>query len=111
MILGFFWGSIGMLWFSLTTDLSMAFLWNSCYPMINIPYMTTIQERVPLEDIGKVFGFAQTLAAALYPISIFLTGFIMQNISVILPFQLFALALGFCGVILLFNRQSMITIN
>ncbi|MFX1511699.1 MAG: MFS transporter [Promethearchaeota archaeon] len=113
MILGFFWGSIGMLWFSLTTDLVMAlivaFLWNSCYPMINIPYMTIIQEHVPPEEIGKVLGFAQTLAAALYPISIVLTGFIMENISLILPFQLFAFALGFCGLVLLFNRQS--TIN
>ncbi|MHA1988770.1 MAG: MFS transporter [Promethearchaeota archaeon] len=110
MILGFFWGSIGMFLFTLTRDLStalvIAFLWNSCYPMINIPYVTVIQEQVPEKDMGKVFGISSLIGAAMTPISIVSTGLIMEHVSVILPFQLFAAALGFCGLIILWNKET-----
>ncbi|MFW9996535.1 MAG: MFS transporter, partial [Candidatus Odinarchaeota archaeon] len=110
MILGFFWGSIAMFFFTLTRDLStaliVAFLWNSCYPMINIPYVTVIQEQVPEKEVGKVFGVSSTIGAAMTPISIVLTGLIMKYVSVILPFQLFAAALGFCGLLILWNKET-----
>ncbi|MFX0094292.1 MAG: MFS transporter [Candidatus Hodarchaeota archaeon] len=110
MILGYLWGSIGMFLFALTRDLTtaliVAFLWNSCYPMINIPYVTLIQEQVPEKEVGKVFGVSNTLGSAMNPISIVATGLIMEHISVILPFQLFAAALGVCGLLILWNKET-----
>ncbi|MFX1251398.1 MAG: MFS transporter [Promethearchaeota archaeon] len=110
MILGFLWGSIGMFLFALTRDLTtaliVAFLWNFCYPLINIPYFTLIQEQIPEKDVGKVFGVSNTLGAAMNPISIVATGLIMEHVSVILPFQLFAAALGVCGLLILGNKEA-----
>ncbi|KXH76768.1 MAG: hypothetical protein AM326_02020 [Candidatus Thorarchaeota archaeon SMTZ-45] len=109
MMLGYLWGSFGMFIFSLTntlvTAIIVAFLWNLCYPLINISFMSVIHQRVPEKRLGTVFGFGGTLAQGMTPISIAITGFIMENISIVLPFQLFAGALGLCFFLMLVSSE------
>ncbi len=110
IMIGFVWGALGMFIFSLTTTLMsaiiMAFLWNLCYPLINISFMSIIHQRVPEKNLGTVFGFGGMLAQGMTPISIAMTGFIMENISIVLPFQLFAGALGLCFILILLSPKT-----
>jgi len=110
IMIGFVWGAVGMFVFSLTTTLVtaivVAFLWNLCYPLINISFMSVIHQRVPEQRLGTVFGFGGMLAQGMTPISIGITGYIMENISIILPFQLFAGALGLCFILVLISPET-----
>ena len=110
IMLGFLWGSVGMFVFSLTSifwiALVIVFLWNLCFPLINIPFMTLIQERVSKEELGRAFGVSNMIASAMTPISIVMTGFIMEKLSVTIPFQLFAAALGFCFLAVYFTKEA-----
>jgi len=110
IMIGFVWGALGMFIFSLTTTLVaaivMAFLWNICYPFINISFMSIIHQRVPEQKLGTVFGFGGMLAQGMTPISIMMTGYIMEHISIVLPFQLFASALGLCFILILVHPDT-----
>jgi MFS family permease len=110
IIIGFIWGAIGMFIFALTTTLwaalIIAALWNLCYPMINIPVMTAVQERVSDEELGTMFGASNMIGSAVTPISMLMAGFIMQRSSVVVPFQLFALALGACSIMIYIVKEA-----
>jgi len=56
--------------------------------MVNVPYWTALQHRVPEEELGKVSGATFTVNTGLSPISTFLTGIMMERVSVTLPFVL-----------------------
>ena len=47
---------------------------------------------------SKAFGVANLMSSVLTPVSIVMTGFIMER-SVLLPFQLFAGGLGLCFIL------------
>ena len=51
-----------------------------------------MQERVPEEELGKVLGVSFTMSYALGPISTIMTGYIMEFISIPLPFILLGMA-------------------
>jgi MFS family permease len=110
ILIGFLWGAIGMFVFTLADTLWIALiiaaLWNLCYPMINIPFMTLIQERIPKSELGTVFGASNMIGSAMTPISMLMAGFIMQRSSVIVPFQLFALALGVCSIMIYIVKEA-----
>jgi MFS family permease len=110
IMIGFLWGAIGMLIFTLTdtlwSALTIAALWNLCYPMINIPFTTVVQERVSDNELGTVFGASTMIGFAMTPISTLMAGFIMQRSSVIVPFQLFALSLGACFFMIYIVKEA-----
>ena len=56
--------------------------------MLNVPYWTVLQNRVPEKQLGKLTGASFTVNTALSPISTFITGLLMERVSVILPFIL-----------------------
>jgi len=91
-LIGLILGGVGMILFSFCATLSFAliiiFLTYFHFPMINIPYWTALQHRVPEEELGKVSGASFTVNTSLSPISTFLTGIIMERVSVTLPFLL-----------------------
>ena len=95
-LIGYLWGAIGILFFIFTTDLIIGliivFIWNFYFPLINIPFWTALQERVPEEELGKVLGVSFTMSYALGPISTIMTGYIMEFISIPLPFILLGMA-------------------
>ncbi len=91
-LFGLLLGGIGMIIFSMTTTLSISlviiFLTFFHFPMVNVPYWTALQHRVPEEELGKVSGATFTVNTGLSPISTFLTGIMMERVSVTLPFVL-----------------------
>ena len=110
IMVGFLWGAIGMFMFTLADTLwialTIAALWNLCYPMINVPFMTAVQERISEDELGTVFGASNMISSFMTPISMLMTGFIMQRLSIIAPFQLFALALGICSIIIYIVKEA-----
>lgn len=110
ILLGFTWAAIGMFAFSLTSSFLVALvvisLWNVCFPLINIPFTTAIQERVSGGELGKVFGLTNMLASAMTPVSLVMTGFIMERSSVVVPFQLFAASFAVCFVIVFAVKEA-----
>jgi hypothetical protein len=99
-MVGFLWGAIGMFMLALTTSFWTAVIiagaWNVCFPLINIPVATTIQERVSNQNLGTVMGFSNALASAMTLVSMMVTGIMMDNTTIVFPFQLFAAALAVC---------------
>ena len=91
-LMGLILGGTGMIAFSFTSILSLSlliiFITYFFYPMLNVPYWTALQNRVPEKELGKVTGASFTINTGLSPISTFFTGLIMQNVSIILPFIL-----------------------
>ena len=91
-LFGLILGGIGMIFFSITTTLSIAliiiFLTYFHFPMVNVPYWTVLQHRVSEEELGKVSGASFTVNTGLSPISTFLTGIMMEHVSITLPFVL-----------------------
>jgi MFS family permease len=100
IMVGFLWGAIGMFMLTLTTSFWTAVIiagaWNVCFPLINIPVATTIQERVSNQNLGTVMGFSNALASAMTLVSMMVTGIVMDNTTIVFPFQLFAAALAVC---------------
>jgi fumarate reductase subunit D len=74
--------------------------------MINVPFMTAVQERISEDELGTVFGASNMISSFMTPISMLMTGFIMQRLSIIAPFQLFALALGICSIIIYIVKEA-----
>jgi DHA3 family macrolide efflux protein-like MFS transporter len=109
-LIGYLWGAIGILFFSFTTDLMIGlivvFIWNFYYPLINIPFWTILQERVPEEELGKVSGASLTISYALGPISTIMTGYIFEFISIPLPFILFGIAFLFCFFLIYMTKDT-----
>jgi len=109
ILIGFIWGAIGIIIFSFITNLylalTIAFLWNFFVPLINVAYYTSLMERVPEEDLGKISGVSFTLAAALNPISTIITGYIMEYILITLPFLVYGISLILCFFIYYFNKE------
>ncbi len=68
--------------------------------------MSIIHQRVPEQKLGTVFGIGGMLAQGMTSVSIAMTGFIMENISIVLPFQLFAAALGLCFILVLASPET-----
>lgn len=68
--------------------------------------MSVIHQRVPEQRLGTVFGFGGILAQGMIPISIAMIGYIMENISIVLPFQLFAGALGLYFILVLISPET-----
>ena len=91
-LMGLILGGTGMIAFSFTSILPLSlliiFITYFFYPMLNVPYWTALQNRVPEKELGKVTGASFTINTGLSPISTFFTGLIMQNVSIILPFIL-----------------------
>ena len=91
-LMGLILGGSGMILFSFTSVLSISllvlFITYFFYPMLNVPYWTALQNRVPEKELGKVSGASFTINMGLSPISTFFTGLIMENFSIILPFIL-----------------------
>jgi len=91
-LMGLILGGSGMILFSFTSILSLSllvlFITYFFYPMLNVPYWTALQNRVPEKELGKVSGASFTINMGLSPISTFFTGLLMQNVSIILPFVL-----------------------
>ena len=65
-----------------------------------------MQERVPHEDLGKITGASTTLNSAVIPISTMMTGYVMEFISITLPFILFAVSFILCFFIIYFHQKS-----
>jgi MFS family permease len=91
-LMGLVLGGSGMILFSFTSILSISllvlFITYFYYPMLNVPYWTALQNRVPEKELGKVSGASFTINMGLSPISTFYTGLLMENVSIILPFIL-----------------------
>lgn len=110
VMIGFLWGAVGMFMLTLTTSFWMAVViagvWNICFPLINIPVTTAIQERISNQNLGTVMGFSNALASAMTPISIIMTGIVMDRTSIVFPFQLFAAALAVCFLLVYGAREA-----
>jgi MFS family permease len=102
-------GGIGTIFFSITTTLNISliiiFITYFFFPMLNVPYWTVIQNRVPEKDLGKVSGASFTVNTGLSPISTFVTGVMMEHISVTLPFVLSGFSFLASFIIALFNKE------
>lgn len=111
ILTGLLWGAVGMLVLTFVSTLVPAlivvFLWNFCFPLVNIPFWTLLQDRVPEEELGKVSGAVFTLMFALNPFSTLVTGFIMETISVTLPFLLYSFAFLISAVLVFTNKEIM----
>lgn len=109
-LIGYIWGAVGILVFTFSTSLffsaSVLFFWSFYFPLINIPYWTVMQERVPHEDLGKITGASFTLNSAVIPISTMMTGYIMEYISITLPFIMFSASFILCFLIIYFHQKS-----
>jgi MFS family permease len=109
-LIGYLWGGIGILIFTFTSNLLLAaiilFFWSFYYPMINVSYWTAMQERVPQQDLGKITGFSWTLTSIISPVSTMITGYIMEFISIILPFILLGFSFILCFFIILSHKES-----
>ncbi|MFX1316718.1 MAG: MFS transporter [Promethearchaeota archaeon] len=111
-LIGYIWGSIGIIIFSFTTDLLFAsivlFFWSFYFPLINVAYWTALQERVHHEELGKITGVAFTLTSALGPISTMMTGYLMEFVSITLPFLLFGVAFIICFILIYLSKETRI---
>lgn len=67
--------------------------------LANLPIQTIFQERIPSRNLGVVSGFVFTIAQLAMPISMALSGFIIQYISVNAVFIIIGV-LMFIGVII-----------
>jgi len=109
-LIGYLWGAIGILIFAFTSNIiisaSTLFLWSFYFPLINIPYWTAMQERVPHEDLGKITGASFTLNSIVIPISTIMTGFIMEFVSITLPFILLAASFILCFFIIYSHKKT-----
>ncbi|MFX1497038.1 MAG: MFS transporter [Promethearchaeota archaeon] len=109
-LIGYVWGAVGILIFTFSTSLffsaSILFFWSFYFPLINIPYWTAMQERVPHEDLGKITGASFTLNSVVIPISTMMTGYIMEFVSITFPFILFSGSFILCFFIIYFHRKS-----
>jgi DHA3 family macrolide efflux protein-like MFS transporter len=114
ILIGYLWGAIGILLFSFITNffigLIIVFIWNMYIPLINIPFWTTLQERIPEKDLGKVLGASLNMSYALNPISIIMTGYMMEYISVPLPFILLGISLFVCFTLVYKNKEIRILV-
>ncbi|MFW9773628.1 MAG: MFS transporter, partial [Candidatus Thorarchaeota archaeon] len=103
-LIGYIWGAIGILIFTFTTNIvfsaSILFFWSFYFPLINIPYWTAMQERIPHEELGKITGVSFTLNSVVVPISTMMTGYVMEFISITLPFILFSTSFILCFFII-----------
>lgn len=108
-LLGLILGGTGMILFSFTTTLPVSllviFITYFFYPMVNVPYWTTLQNRTPEKELGKVSGASFTVNMGLSPISTFFTGLIMENISIILPFILSGFSFYISFIIAFSNKE------
>ena len=108
-LMGLILGGTGMIAFSFTSILSLSlliiFITYFFYPMLNVPYWTALQNRVPEKELGKVTGAAFTINTGLSPISTFFTGLIMENVSIILPFILSGFSFYMSFIIAFSNKE------
>ncbi|MFX1357848.1 MAG: MFS transporter [Promethearchaeota archaeon] len=114
LIIGNIWGIIGMIFFAFSTNIFLAmiivFVWSFNIPLINVPFWTFIQESLPEKELGKISGASFTLSSVMMPISTMITGFLMQYVSISLPFLL----LGFAyliSLILIYSNQETRKLN
>ena len=70
----------------------IVFIWSFNIPLINVPFWTFVQEKLPEDELGKISGASFTLSSAMMPISTLITGFLMQYVSISLPFLLLGFA-------------------
>jgi DHA3 family macrolide efflux protein-like MFS transporter len=112
LIVGNIWGCIGMIFFIVSSDIILAmiivFIWSFNIPLINVPFWTFVQESLPEEELGKITGVSFTLNSAMMPISTIMTGFIMQYVSVSLPFLLLGLAYLFSFILIYIRKETRI---
>ena len=108
-LMGLILGGTGMIAFSFTSILSLSlliiFITYFFYPMLNVPYWTALQNRVPEKELGKVTGASFTINTGLSPISTFFTGLIMENVSIILPFILSGFSFYMSFIIAFSNKE------
>ncbi|MFX1320454.1 MAG: hypothetical protein ACFFAQ_02310 [Promethearchaeota archaeon] len=101
---------LGIILFSFTTDLLFAsiilFFWSFYFPLINVAYWTVLQERVPHEELGKITGVIFTLTSALGPVSTMMTGYLMEFVSITLPFLLFGIAFIVCFILVYLSKET-----
>jgi MFS family permease len=113
-LMGLILGGTGMIAFSFTSILSLSlliiFITYFFYPMLNVPYWTALQNRMPEKELGKVTGASFTINTGLSPISTFFTGMIMQNVSIILPFILSGFSF-YISFIIAFSNKGLRTLE